>query len=1078
MWVLWRQCTRGNISLRRFFLLVTAFMMTIFVVNTAFSPRVNAADAVRDENGNSVSYENNTYSRIDKNALKTGAKTKDLPVNSAADYDGFSYEANNKLYLIITTGDAATATTAKAVTYELKNGIYDPSTQSAQTDITFTTATNATSEEGKSCVVDSIGWLVCPVTTFIATNMDNVMDLLTNFLTVRALQMNTDNNPIFEIWEKVRDFSNICFIIAFLVVVYSQITNFGLSNYGLKAMLPRLIVAAILVNISYWLVGLAVDVSNLLGANLHETFVSIRKGLTGYDQLGDDLSWAKVAGATLTGVGLPIAAVIVNGGIATSLTLLIPVLVGVILAGVVALVILAARQALITLCIIISPLAFVAYVLPSTQKYFEKWKDLFLTMLLMFPIISLVIGAAQLAGYAIIANAGNSMIQVIIGLAVQVAPLAITPFIIRLSGNILGKIAGIVNNPSRGLVDRTRNWAQERAKYQAAKTRAGAPLFKNTNGRFGKLKKTANKVQRNNGINNALRHSHKTGQRQRALTAAYESMAENNATKWDDKKYGKYSARNISGHEAARKSEIDNSFYGSRHGQELERRTRSATIRKTELDNRFDRNNHDLTARQQNAEIDKTRVQTEFSNTTVGQEVDIARRKVERSKQITEQNLENNWHTLNLRDASSQAQEMTLRVRTDAAAAKKAQVESIYEDLKSNKSGAIVGSRLEVSLENQVKQQAFDAAQIISASASRKAEATRVLNNELNDALLNNGKVYQTDTAGNIVQDTAGNPIVVHQKLIDGTTELQTYATGVGSKKMMLAREAAKQEKEEETESDAAFVLMKHFNLSSNDYDALATNQNATVTRSRGGNTMTFNFSDSDAKIAAISWIAKNGSYGQREKLMFSGARGAPNESLSGFISRQLVAGGFNKMAPWANDISIDMIGQGRIESRDDMLFHTFREIIEGRIKSEGLAGSNDRAISYIHEVFQDRVAGGDNWDKFVDTYKDFMRETGKTDAEIAQFESHALEMFDARYGDLIESHDEIETSENLSKLASGQALNQIRRGVSEYGLSDEGRREIMHRRQLREARQRIRTGMGTADDQRLIDRENRRYKP
>ena len=182
---------------------------------------------------------------------------------------------------------------------------------------------------------------------------------------------------------------------------------------------------------SYWIASLAVDTSNLLGLNIQHIFTSVREGLSGYDKIGTDLGWSKLTGVVLAGGGLLGAVVIANGGIAASLTLLIPALVGVLLAAFVALVIFAARQALITLCILIAPLAFVAYILPSTNKYFDKWKDLFLTMLLMFPIISFVFGAAQLAGYAIIVNAGDSPIQIIIGLTVQVAPIAITPFLIR-----------------------------------------------------------------------------------------------------------------------------------------------------------------------------------------------------------------------------------------------------------------------------------------------------------------------------------------------------------------------------------------------------------------------------------------------------------------------------------------------------------------------------------------------------------------------------------------------------------------------------------------------------------------------
>ena len=54
----------------------------------------------------------------------------------------------------------------------------------------------------------------------------------------------------------------------------------------------------------------------------------------------------------------------------------------------------------------------------------------------------------------------------------------------------------------------------------------------------------------------------------------------------------------------------------------------------------------------------------------------------------------------------------------------------------------------DASVEAQLKQQAFDAAQITSATAGREAEATRVLNANINTQLLNNGKVYQKDASG------------------------------------------------------------------------------------------------------------------------------------------------------------------------------------------------------------------------------------------------------------------------------------------------------------------------------------------
>ena len=82
---------------------------------------------------------------------------------------------------------------------------------------------------------------------------------------------------------------------------------------------------------------------------------------------------------------------------------------------------------------------------------------MFMTMLIFFPAFSLLFGGSQLAAAAILQNA-STIIEVILGLAVQIIALPLTPFLFKLSGGILNRIAGIVNNPNKGLIDRTRNW--------------------------------------------------------------------------------------------------------------------------------------------------------------------------------------------------------------------------------------------------------------------------------------------------------------------------------------------------------------------------------------------------------------------------------------------------------------------------------------------------------------------------------------------------------------------------------------------------------------------------------------------
>ncbi|MDB5183555.1 MAG: rane protein of unknown function, partial [Candidatus Saccharibacteria bacterium] len=160
-----------------------------------------------------------------------------------------------------------------------------------------------------------------------------------------------------------------------------------------------------------------------------------------------------------------------GGSIAALATLLFPVLVMAILSVLVALLILAARQALITVLVILSPLAFVLFLLPNTEKHFEKWRSTFTTMLMVFPMFSLLFGGSQLASYIIIQNT-NQLSVVILALFVQAAPLALTPFLLQFSGSLLGKVAGMVNNPQKGLVDRSRNWSKDRADTLAKRKRA------------------------------------------------------------------------------------------------------------------------------------------------------------------------------------------------------------------------------------------------------------------------------------------------------------------------------------------------------------------------------------------------------------------------------------------------------------------------------------------------------------------------------------------------------------------------------------------------------------------------------
>lgn len=312
-----------------------------------------------------------------------------------------------------------------------------------------------------TCAVEGIGWFVCPVMQFIAKIIDYAYTGVSNLLEVNPISTDT-SSPLFVAWSTMRNFANVAFVIVFLIIIYSQITSVGISNYNIKKMLPRLIVAAILVNISYWICAIAVDLSNIAGYSIKSLFDTVVSNIytTGATVENTNSEW--VAYATLI---LASTAVVYAG-----LSMLLPVLVGALISIVTALIILAARQALVIILIVLSPLAFVAFLLPNTQGLFTSWRKIFQTLLLMFPIIALIFGGSALASQIIQQNVGSFEDDPIgyiflhgLALAVQIIPLFVTVFIqkiLQAAGGVLGRITGMVNDPTKGGFDRLRRGAE------------------------------------------------------------------------------------------------------------------------------------------------------------------------------------------------------------------------------------------------------------------------------------------------------------------------------------------------------------------------------------------------------------------------------------------------------------------------------------------------------------------------------------------------------------------------------------------------------------------------------------------
>ena len=451
--ILYRQLL--NAKLRWFILLIAGLLVSIFFSTFLHSTSVYAADAKWD--GHDLTYSNKKYTRLTDN---NKVKKFNLPDNSLV----YVNEDKNKKEVKVIYFPSGEISSLSSATYAVYS--FTPPDTYNQTD-TSTISIDPPSENSTStsCDVQGIGWFICPVSNWLADGIDYMYSALQQFLKTKPLETTNQNSGIYLAWVIMRNISNVAFIVAFLVIIYSQLTSVGISNYGVKKMIPRLVIAAVLVNLSFTICAILLDLSNIAGYAFQDAFMGIKNTIsTVGENTGVGWTWSEVIMLILSNGAFAAGAAYTISLGSELLPLALSAVVGIGLVLLLVLLIMAARQALIVILIIISPLAFVCYLLPGTEKWFKKWKDLFLTMLVFFPAFSVVFGGAQLAGILIIQNATgpNGGIMQILGMVVQVIPLALTPIILKFSGGVLGKFAGFVNDKNKGWYDKSKNWAKDK----------------------------------------------------------------------------------------------------------------------------------------------------------------------------------------------------------------------------------------------------------------------------------------------------------------------------------------------------------------------------------------------------------------------------------------------------------------------------------------------------------------------------------------------------------------------------------------------------------------------------------------
>jgi hypothetical protein len=283
-----------------------------------------------------------------------------------------------------------------------------------------------------------LSWIFCAAVDEIAkaeTALEGVVD---SMLKTQPIDFSTsDPTHIYTVWSNFRIYGNIVLVIALLVIVFGEVIGGGVVDaYTAKKMLPRILIAAILINLSIYIVAALEDITNIVGTGLDAL---IRQP---FEAAG---AWKVSVGAGVGNIGFAGlvaagSALWIGGGEAAAAIALfvgLPVLLAIV--GI--LVTLILRQGILVFLVIISPVAFALYCLPNTESIFKKWWDLLFKTLLVYPIVSVVFAMANVT--AVIVSSFDiqpAWLGQLMGVLALVAPLFLIPFAFRLAGSAIGGI--------------------------------------------------------------------------------------------------------------------------------------------------------------------------------------------------------------------------------------------------------------------------------------------------------------------------------------------------------------------------------------------------------------------------------------------------------------------------------------------------------------------------------------------------------------------------------------------------------------------------------------------------------------
>ncbi len=207
-------------------------------------------------------------------------------------------------------------------------------------------------------------------------------------------------------WRVIRDVSNMAFIFILLYAAIQQILGIGKD---VKGLIVRIIVVAVLINFSLFFTKFVIDISNLLALTFYDAIAPGALSSSFSTGLSTSLMESLKINTIWNTAGFADADLLVIGVMGTIVSLIAAFVFFAIS------ILFVIRFVVLIFVLVLSPIAFIAFILPQAEKYRDQWKDALIGQAFFAPIYFMLTWIVIMLSRKLFITTNGTMASAIIG---------------------------------------------------------------------------------------------------------------------------------------------------------------------------------------------------------------------------------------------------------------------------------------------------------------------------------------------------------------------------------------------------------------------------------------------------------------------------------------------------------------------------------------------------------------------------------------------------------------------------------------------------------------------------------------